>query len=73
MPSRYRRSLQTEDWSGCYRWAENRTERYAEIASEFVLHKVDVIVTTAPAAPAAMEATSIPIVLALSGTLWPLD
>jgi putative ABC transport system substrate-binding protein len=51
-----------------YRWAEGRPERYAEIAAEFVQHKVDVIVTTAPAAPAAKEATSIvPIVLALSG------
>src|SRR5262249_45201366 len=51
-----------------YRWAEGHPERYAEIAAEFVLRKVDFIVTTAPAAPAAKEATSIvPIVLALSG------
>jgi ABC-type uncharacterized transport system substrate-binding protein len=28
-----------------YRWAEGRTERAAEIAAEFVRHKVDVIVT----------------------------
>src|SRR5260221_13045035 len=28
-----------------YRWAEGRTERYAEIAAEFVQLKVDVIVT----------------------------
>src|SRR5262245_10846520 len=28
-----------------YRWAEGRTERYAEIAAEFVRLKVDVIVT----------------------------
>jgi putative ABC transport system substrate-binding protein len=50
-----------------YRWAEGRPDRYAEIAAEFVLLKVDVIVTTAPAAPAAMRATSIiPIVFILS-------
>jgi putative ABC transport system substrate-binding protein len=51
-----------------YRWAEGRGERYAEIAAEFVRLKVDVIVTTGPAAPQAKKATSvIPIVLALSG------
>src|SRR5260370_33597612 len=51
-----------------YRWAEGRPERYAEIAAEFVRLKVDVIVTTGPAAPQAKKATSvIPIVLALSG------
>jgi putative ABC transport system substrate-binding protein len=33
------------------RWAEGRGERYAEIAAEFVRLKVDVIVTTGPAAP----------------------
>jgi hypothetical protein len=27
-----------------YRWSEGRTERYAEIAAEFVRRKVDVIV-----------------------------
>ncbi len=51
-----------------YRWAEGRIERYGEIAAEFVRLKVDVIVTTGPAAPQAKKATSvIPIVLALSG------
>jgi putative ABC transport system substrate-binding protein len=51
-----------------YRWAEGHGERYAEIAAEFVRLKVDVIVTTGPAAPQAKKATSvIPIVLALSG------
>jgi putative ABC transport system substrate-binding protein len=51
-----------------YRWAEGRADRYAEIAAEFVRLKVDVIVTTGPAAPQARRATSvIPIVLALSG------
>jgi putative tryptophan/tyrosine transport system substrate-binding protein len=35
-----------------YRWAEGRTERYREIASEFVRLKVDVIVTVGSAAVA---------------------
>ena len=49
-----------------YRWAEGRSERYAEIAAEFVRLKVDVIVTvTTPVAVAAKQATSvIPIVFA---------
>ena len=52
-----------------YRWAEGRTERFAEIAAEFVRLKVDVIVTTATAAVlAAKQATSvIPIVFAAAG------
>jgi putative ABC transport system substrate-binding protein len=51
-----------------YRWAEGHSERYAEIAAEFVRLKVDVIVTTGPAVPAAMRATSvIPVVFALAG------
>src|SRR5262245_56502061 len=29
-----------------YRWAEGRTERFAEIAAEFVRLKVDIIVTS---------------------------
>src|SRR5262249_34244272 len=47
-----------------YRWAEGRTERFDEIAAEFVRRKVDVIVTSATAAiVAAKQATSvIPIV-----------
>src|SRR5450755_3385298 len=47
-----------------YRWAEGRTERFAEIAAEFVRLKVDVIVTSAtPAVIAAKQATSVtPIV-----------
>jgi putative tryptophan/tyrosine transport system substrate-binding protein len=51
------------------RWADGRSERYAEIAAEFVRLKVAVIVTqgTAPVL-AAMHATSvIPIVFAGSG------
>ena len=51
-----------------YRWAEGRSERYAEIAAEFVRLKVDVIVTQATAAVlAAKQATSvIPIVFAVA-------
>ena len=50
-------------------WAEGRNERFAEIAAEFVRHKVDVIVTAGTAsAVAAQRATSvIPIVFAPSG------
>jgi putative tryptophan/tyrosine transport system substrate-binding protein len=48
-----------------YRWAEGRSERAAEIASEFARLKVDVIVTSGPAVFAAKQATSvIPIVFA---------
>jgi ABC-type uncharacterized transport system substrate-binding protein len=50
-----------------YRWAEGRSERYAEIAAEFVRLKVDVIVTVGSAVPAAKQATSvIPMVFALA-------
>jgi putative ABC transport system substrate-binding protein len=49
-----------------YRWAESRTERYAEIAAEFARLKVDVIATLGQAVPAAKQATStIPIVFAV--------
>ena len=41
------------------RWAEGRTERYAEIAAEFVRLKVDVIVTGGAAVPAVKQATSV--------------
>jgi putative ABC transport system substrate-binding protein len=48
-----------------FRWAEGRNERYAEIATEFVRLKVDVIVTAGIAVPAAKQATSVvPIVFA---------
>ena len=48
-----------------YRWAEGRSERYVEIAAEFVRLKVDVIVAPGGATLAAKEATSvIPIVFA---------
>jgi putative ABC transport system substrate-binding protein len=51
-----------------FRWAEGRTERFAEIAAEFVRLKVDIIMTAGtPAALAAKGATSAtPIVFALS-------
>ena len=50
-----------------YRWAEGRSERYAEIAAEFVRLKVDVIVTSGGAVLAAKKATSvIPIVFAVA-------
>jgi putative ABC transport system substrate-binding protein len=48
-----------------YRWAEGRNERSAEIAAEFVRHKVDVILTTVLTAAIARQTTSIPIVATL--------
>ena len=52
-----------------YRWAEGRSEGFAEIAAEFVRLKVDVIVTAStPAVIALKQATSvIPIVFAAAG------
>ena len=52
-----------------YRWAEGRSERFAEIAAEFVRLKVDVIITGGNLAVfAAKQATSvIPIVFAIAG------
>jgi putative tryptophan/tyrosine transport system substrate-binding protein len=52
-----------------YRWAEGRTERYAEIATEFVRLKVDVILTagTEPVLAAKKATTVIPIVFAAAG------
>jgi putative tryptophan/tyrosine transport system substrate-binding protein len=52
-----------------YRWAEGRSERFAEIAAEFVRMKVDVILThNTPPVLAAKQATStIPIVFATAG------
>jgi len=50
-----------------YRWAEGRSERFAEIAAEFVRLKVDVIVTGQSSVPALKQVTSvIPIVMAVS-------
>ncbi|HEX9361878.1 MAG TPA: ABC transporter substrate-binding protein [Bradyrhizobium sp.] len=49
-----------------YRWSQGRTERYAEIAAEFVRLKVDVIVTVGSAVPTVKQATAvIPIVFAV--------
>ena len=48
-----------------YRWAEGRSERFAEIAAELVRLKVDVIVTAGAAGLAVKKETStIPVVLA---------
>src|SRR5262245_25077570 len=51
------------------RWAENRSDRYAEIAVEFVQLNVAVIVTyaTAPVIAAKKATSVIPIVFALAG------
>jgi putative ABC transport system substrate-binding protein len=50
-----------------YRWAEGRSERFAEFATEFVRLKVDVIVTVGTAVPVVKQATStIPIVFAIA-------
>jgi putative ABC transport system substrate-binding protein len=50
-----------------YRWAEGHSERYAEIAAEFVRLKVDVIVTSGGAVPTVKQATTaIPIVFAVA-------
>jgi len=50
-----------------YRWAESQTERFGEIAAEFVGLKVDIIVTQGPGAFAAKRATSaIPIIFAVA-------
>jgi hypothetical protein len=50
-----------------FRWADGHSERFAEIASEFVRLKADIIVTSGTAAPAAKQATSaIPIVFAVA-------
>jgi putative ABC transport system substrate-binding protein len=50
-----------------YRWAEGRSERFAEIGAEFVRLKVDVIVTSGAAGIAVKRVTStIPIVFAVA-------
>jgi putative ABC transport system substrate-binding protein len=50
-----------------YRWAEGRSERYAEIAAEFVRLNVDVILTAGAAVPALKQVTSlIPIVFTIN-------
>jgi putative ABC transport system substrate-binding protein len=52
-----------------YRWAEGRSERYAEIAAEFVSLKVDIIVTngTGPTLAAKQATSAIPVVFAAVG------
>jgi putative tryptophan/tyrosine transport system substrate-binding protein len=51
-----------------YRWADGRSERFAELAAELVRLKVDVIVTTGTAVPFVKQATSaIPIVFTIAG------
>jgi putative ABC transport system substrate-binding protein len=52
-----------------YRWGEGSSDRFAEIAAEFVQRKVDVVVTSGtPAVMASKQATStIPIVFATAG------
>ena len=50
-----------------YRWGERRTERFAEIAAEFVKNRADVIVTAGLAVPTVKQVTSvIPIVFAIA-------
>jgi putative tryptophan/tyrosine transport system substrate-binding protein len=50
-----------------YRWAEGRSERYSEIAAEFIRLNVDVIVTVGGPALVAKQMTSvIPIVFAVA-------
>jgi putative ABC transport system substrate-binding protein len=50
-----------------YRWADGKSDRFDDIAKEFVKLKVDVILTAGSAVPAAKRATSaIPIVFAVA-------
>jgi putative ABC transport system substrate-binding protein len=50
-----------------YRWADGQSERFAEIAAEFVRLKVDVIVTgQSPVAALKQVTSTIPIVLAIA-------
>src|SRR5262249_41713852 len=51
-----------------YRWAEGRSERFAEIATEFVRLKVDAIATSStPAVIAAKQVTSVIPIVAVMG------
>ena len=52
-----------------YRWGEGRTERFSEIAAEFVQRKVTIILThnTPPTLAAKQATSSIPIVFATAG------
>jgi putative ABC transport system substrate-binding protein len=52
-----------------YRWADGRSDQFADVAADFVRSKVDVIVTTGTAVPAFKRATSsIPIVFAVASS-----
>jgi putative ABC transport system substrate-binding protein len=53
-----------------YRWAEGRTQRFAELATELVRLKVDVIVTLGSAVPAAKQATSVIPICGRVGPGW---
>jgi len=51
-----------------YRWGEGRTERFTEIAAEFVQRKVTLILThTRPTLAAKRPTSTIPIVFATAG------
>jgi putative ABC transport system substrate-binding protein len=51
-----------------YRWAEGRSDFFAQFAAEFVQQKVDVIVTAASGVPAIKQITSVtPVVFAIAG------
>src|SRR6187402_1041320 len=71
----FEKRLRELDWTEgkniqiAYRWAEGRTERYTEIAAEFVQDKVSVIVTagTEPVIAAKQLTSTIPIVFATAG------
>jgi putative ABC transport system substrate-binding protein len=45
-----------------YRWAEGRSERFTEIADEFVRLKVNIVVTVGIAAVAKAATSTIPVV-----------
>ena len=66
---RQREWIEGRDVTIEYRWGEGRTERFAEIAAEFVRLKVDVIVTyaTLPVLAAKQATSVIPIVFATTG------
>ena len=50
-----------------YRWGEGRSERFTEIAAEFVQRKVTLILTHTPPTLAASGRSTIPIVFATAG------
>ena len=56
-----------------YRWAEGRSERFAEIAAEFVRLKVDVIVTWAAAPVIAAKHATVVIPIVFAAQTDPVD